>query len=57
MERQLDKTSARLLQKSLEDKGLKFLLQTDTAELVRGESGRVTAMRFKDGETFRPTWW
>jgi NAD(P)H-nitrite reductase large subunit len=29
---------ARLLQKSLEQKGLKFLLQKQTAELVRGES-------------------
>jgi nitrite reductase (NADH) large subunit len=51
LERQLDEPAARLLQKSLEDKGLKFLLQKQTAELVRGESGRVCAVRFKDGET------
>ena len=51
MERQLDKASAKLLQKSLEDKGLKFLLQKQTAELVAGESGRVAAVKFKDGET------
>ncbi|WP_124948632.1 nitrite reductase large subunit NirB [Sulfuriferula thiophila] len=50
MERQLDKISAKLLQKSLEDKGLKFLLEKDTTELVQGESGRVSAVRFADGE-------
>ncbi len=49
MERQLDKTAADLLQKSLESKGLKFLLGKQTAELVAGESGRVAAIRFKDG--------
>ena len=51
LERQLDEPAARLLQKSLEEKGLKFLLQKHTAELVRGESGRVCAVKFKDGET------
>ena len=49
MERQLDKTAADLLQKSLEAKGLKFLLGKQTAELVGGESGRVAAIKFKDG--------
>jgi nitrite reductase (NADH) large subunit len=47
MERQLDRTSANMLQSSLEAKGLKFLLERQTAELVRGESGRVCAVRFK----------
>ena len=51
MERQLDKAAADMLQASLEQKGLKFKLETQTAELVRGESGRVCAIRFKDGET------
>jgi nitrite reductase (NADH) large subunit len=50
MERQLDKTAAKLLQKSLEAKGLKFLLPKQTEEIVAGESGRVCAVRFKDGE-------
>ena len=50
MERQLDEPAARLLQKSLEEKGMKFLLQKQTAELVRGESGRVAAIKFKDGD-------
>jgi len=51
LERQMDEPASRLLQKSLEEKGLKFLLQKQTAELVRGESGRVCALKFKDGET------
>ncbi len=51
MERQLDEPAARLLQKSLEEKGMKFLLQKQTAELVKGESGRVCAIKFKDGDS------
>jgi len=51
MERQLDRTAAGMLQKSLEDKGLRFLLQRKTSELVAGESGRVAAVRFSDGES------
>ena len=50
MERQLDKTAAGMLQKSLEAKGLKFRMEKQTQELIRGESGRVCAIRFKDGE-------
>jgi len=49
MERQLDKDSAGMLQASLETKGLKFLLEKQTQELVGGADGRVTAIRFKDG--------
>jgi nitrite reductase (NADH) large subunit len=51
MERQLDKTAADMLQKSLEAKGLKFRLGAQTAELIGGESGRVCTVKFKDGET------
>src|SRR3569623_175869 len=40
IERQLDEPAARLLQKSLEEKGMKILLPKQTAELVKGESGR-----------------
>ena len=50
LERQMDEPSARLLQQSLEQKGLRFLLQRQTQELVRGESGRVCAVKFKDAE-------
>nr|WP_315241757.1 nitrite reductase large subunit NirB [uncultured Albidiferax sp.] len=49
MERQLDKVAGKLLQKSLEDRGLKFLLGAQTKELVGGADGRVTAIHFKDG--------
>lgn len=49
LERQLDKTAGKMLQKSLEAKGLKFLLQKDTEALI-GKNGRVSAVKFKDGE-------
>jgi nitrite reductase (NADH) large subunit len=50
LERQLDVTAGRLLQKSLEDRGLKFLLPKHTAELLDNGEGRVCAVKFKDGE-------
>jgi len=50
LERQLDVTAGRLLQKSLEDRGLKFLLPKHTAELLDNGAGRVCAVKFKDGE-------
>jgi len=49
MERQLDSVAGKLLQKSLEDRGLNFLMGAQTQELVAGESGRVKAIKFKDG--------
>jgi nitrite reductase (NADH) large subunit len=49
MERQLDEFASRMLQKNLEDRGLQFRLNTQTAELVAGSSGRVGSIRFKDG--------
>ncbi|MEW6562132.1 MAG: nitrite reductase large subunit NirB [Pseudomonadota bacterium] len=49
MERQLDRTAAKMLQSSLEAKGLKFLLEKQTQELVGNAQGRVSAIRFKDG--------
>ncbi|MGI9047645.1 MAG: nitrite reductase large subunit NirB [Burkholderiales bacterium] len=48
MERQLDKVAAGMLQKSLEAKGLQFLLKTQTSEIV-GDNSRVKAVKFKDG--------
>lgn len=47
MERQLDKAAAVLLKKTLEQKGMRFLLEASTSEIVGEE--RVTAVRFKDG--------
>jgi len=49
LERQLDETAGRLLQKSLEERGLAFLLGKQTAELVDDGTGHVAAVRFKDG--------
>ena len=47
MERQLDKPAAALLKASLEQRGLKFLMQAQT-EAILGEE-RVSSVRFKDG--------
>ncbi len=49
MERQLDRVAGCMLQQSLEDRGLKFLLEKDTGQLL-GEEGRVRAVRFRDGQ-------
>jgi nitrite reductase (NADH) large subunit len=49
LERQLDKTAGKMLQKSLEAKGLNFLLNKDTEALI-GKDGRVSAIKFKDGQ-------
>lgn len=50
MERQLDPVAAGLLQKSLESKGLKFLLAKNTKALHAGDDGRVSKIEFTDGE-------
>jgi nitrite reductase (NADH) large subunit len=47
MERQFDDTAGKLLQKSLEERGLKFMIGTQTECLLGNE--RVSAERFKDG--------
>lgn len=49
MERQLDATAGRLLQKELEKQGMKFLLEKQTEEIY-GET-RVEGLKFKDGST------
>ena len=49
LERQLDERAGRMLQKSLEERGLKFLLEKQTEALIKGESGRVAAIRLQDG--------
>ncbi|MCM3655485.1 nitrite reductase large subunit NirB [Metabacillus litoralis] len=47
MERQLDETAGKLLQKELENQGMKFLLEKSTDEIYGAE--RVEGLRFKDG--------
>ncbi len=53
MERQLDSVAGKLLQKSLEERGLTFLMGAQTQELVGdaddGKGGRVKSIKFKDG--------
>jgi nitrite reductase (NADH) large subunit len=53
MERQLDNVAGKMLQKSLEDRGLKFLMGAQTQALVGnadgGKGGRVKSIQFKDG--------
>ena len=49
MERQLDRTAAGMLQKSLQDRGLNFLLSTQTRALLGGADGRVRAVQLADG--------
>ena len=49
MERQLDAVAGKMLQKSLEDRGLRFLIGAQTQELTAGPDGRVSAIKFKDG--------
>ena len=53
MERQLDTVAGQMLQKSLEARGLTFLMSAQTQELTGssddGKSGRVQSIKFKDG--------
>jgi len=49
MERQLDDVAGKMLQKSLEDRGMSFLIGAQTQELVGGADGRVKSVKFKDG--------
>jgi len=47
MERQLDKPASALLKASLEERGLKFLMEAQTAS-IEGD-GRVSSVKFSDG--------
>jgi len=47
MERQLDKPASALLKASLEERGMTFLMEASTAEIVGDK--RVTAVKFTDG--------
>jgi nitrite reductase (NADH) large subunit len=49
MERQLDPAAGRLLQASLEKRGLRFCLGARTQALVAGAGGRVAAVELADG--------
>ena len=53
MDRQLDSVAGKLLQKSLEERGLRFVMGGQTQALIGdqdgGKAGRVMALQFKDG--------
>ena len=49
MERQLDPVAGQMLQKALQERGMQFLMQAQTQELLGNADGRVCAIRFKDG--------
>ena len=49
MERQLDDVAGRLLQTSLEARGIRFLIGAQTQALIPDAQGRVMAVQFKDG--------
>ena len=49
LDRQLDATAGRLLQKSLEERGLRFRLSTATTAITGNEAGDVAGVRFEDG--------
>ncbi|VAW52827.1 Nitrite reductase [NAD(P)H] large subunit [hydrothermal vent metagenome] len=50
MERQLDKPASALLKTSLEERGMKFMMEASTAEIIGGadNNGRVTSVKFAD---------
>lgn len=48
MERQLDKTAGKMLQKELENQGMNFLLEKQSAEITGLD--RVEGLKFTDGE-------
>ncbi|MCB1987810.1 MAG: NAD(P)/FAD-dependent oxidoreductase, partial [Burkholderiaceae bacterium] len=49
MERQLDSVAGKMLQKSLAERGMQFLMKAQTQELVGNAEGRVASVKFKDG--------
>ncbi|MFD1672757.1 nitrite reductase large subunit NirB [Agrilactobacillus yilanensis] len=50
MATQLDETAAKLLQKDLEARGLKFYLGAQTKSILGDESGKVKGLQFDNGE-------
>ncbi|UOQ93902.1 nitrite reductase large subunit NirB [Halobacillus shinanisalinarum] len=51
MERQLDKTAGKMLQKELENQGMNFLLEKQSAEIIGKD--RVEGLKFKYGEEIK----
>ena len=51
LERQLDKTAGMLLQQSLQERGLEFLMEEATEEIIGNDQEHVSGVRFKSGKT------
>jgi len=49
LDRQLDRAAGKMLEASLAERGLDFLLGRSTSEILGDEAGRVRGVRFKDG--------
>ncbi len=49
MERQLDEVAGRLLQQSLQERGIQFRMEAQTQALLGDGAGRVRALQLKDG--------
>ncbi|GAB2891416.1 nitrite reductase large subunit NirB [Paralcaligenes sp. KSB-10] len=49
LDRQLDSAAAGLLQTSLEQRGLEFLMEHQTESIMGNEEGKVKGIRFKNG--------
>jgi nitrite reductase (NADH) large subunit len=49
MERQLDEVAGKMLQQSLQERGLRFEMGAQTQALIGDQDGRVMAVQFKDG--------
>lgn len=50
LERQLDQVAGKLLQSKLEERGIKFALNAQTAACLAGAQGRVRAVQLKNGQ-------
>ncbi|MGY6401173.1 FAD-dependent oxidoreductase, partial [Vibrio parahaemolyticus] len=45
----LDDVAGKMLEKSLQERGMQFLMGAQTQELVGNTDGRVASVKFKDG--------
>lgn len=50
LDRQLDAHAAQLLRRSLEGRGLHFMMERQTAAILGDEAGRVRGLQFADGQ-------
>ena len=49
LNRQMDRQAGEMLQKDLEQRGLKFKMAAKTQQLIGDDNGHITAVRFEDG--------